>query len=79
VHRAAVERVRMAHHRSKAELSLRVPFQHGFECPLDPGDEKMFDFRNSPPWAELLLCSNYEARLVALLKRSHSHLAPEIV
>jgi hypothetical protein len=79
VHRPAVERVRMAHHRSKAWLSPRVPFKQGFQCPLDPGDEKILDFRNSPPAAKLLVCSNYEARLVALLERSHSHLAPEIV
>jgi hypothetical protein len=50
VHRPAVERVRMAHRRSEARLSLRAPFKHGFECPLDPGDEKIFDFRNSPPY-----------------------------
>jgi hypothetical protein len=69
----------MAHHSSKAWLSLRVPFKHGFECPPDPGDEKIFDFRNSPPWAKLLVCSTCEARLVALLERSHSQLASEIV
>jgi hypothetical protein len=45
--------VRMTHHRSKAWISLRVPFKQGFEYPLDAGDEKIFDFRNSPPWAQL--------------------------
>jgi hypothetical protein len=79
VHRPAVERVRMAHHRSKAWLSLRVPCKQGFERPLEAGDEKMFDFRNSPPLADLLVRSNTEARLVALLPRSHSPLVPEIV
>ena len=79
VHRPAVERVRMVYHRSQAWLSLRVPFEHGFQCPLGPGDEKVFDFRNSPPAAKSLVCSHNEARLVALLERSHSHLAPEIV
>jgi hypothetical protein len=49
VHRPAVERMRMAHHRSEAWLSPRVPFKQGFERPLEAGDEKMFDFRNSPP------------------------------
>jgi hypothetical protein len=70
VHRPAVERVGMAHHRSKAWLSPRVPFKHGFQCPVDPGDEKMFDFRNSPPAARLIVCSNCEARLVALLEQA---------
>ena len=79
VHRPAVQRVRMAHHRSKAWLSLRVPCKQGFERPLEAGDEKMFDFRNSPPLADLLVRSNTEARLVALLPRSHSPLVPEIV
>jgi len=49
VHRPAVKRVRMAHQRRKAGLSLRVPFKEGFERPFRTGDEKMFDFRNSPP------------------------------
>ena len=66
VHRPAVERVRMAHHRGKAWFSPRVPFKHCFECPLDPGDEEMFDFRNSPPLAKLLVRPDGEARLVAL-------------
>jgi hypothetical protein len=69
VHRPAVERVRMAHDRREAGLSPRVPFEQGFECPLEAGDEKMFDFRNSPPLANSLLRSNHEARRVALLER----------
>jgi hypothetical protein len=68
VHRPAVERVRMAHHHGKAWLSLRVPFKRGFQRPVDPGDEKIFDFRSLPPAAKLLVCCNYEARLVALLE-----------
>jgi hypothetical protein len=69
VHRPAVERVRMAHQRGEAWLSSRVPFKKGFECSLEAGDEKVFDFRNSPPLANSLLRSNWEARLVALLER----------
>ena len=68
VHRPAVERVRMAHQRREAWLSPRVPFKQGFESPLGAGDEKMFDFRNPPPWANLPVCPNYEARRVALLE-----------
>jgi hypothetical protein len=49
VHGPAVERVRMAHQRHEAWLSPPVPFKQGFECSLEAGDEKMFDFRNSPP------------------------------
>jgi hypothetical protein len=64
VHRPAVERVRMAHHRGIAWFSPRVPFKHCFEWPLDPGDEETFDFRNSPPLAKLLVRPDGEARLV---------------
>jgi hypothetical protein len=69
VHRPAVEGVRMAHQRGEAWLSPRVPFKQGFECSLEAGDEKVFDFRNSPPLANSLLRSNWEVRLVALLER----------
>jgi hypothetical protein len=41
--------MRMAHQRREAGLCLRVPFKEGFERPFEVGDEKMFDFRNSPP------------------------------
>jgi hypothetical protein len=49
VHGPAMEWVRMAHHRRQAWFSPRVPFKQRFERPLGTGDEKMFDFRNSPP------------------------------
>ena len=60
----------MAHHRREAWLFPRVPLKQGFEYPCGAGDEKMFDFRNSPPLANLPLRLNDEARLVALLDRS---------
>jgi hypothetical protein len=59
----------MAHHRSKAWLSQWLPFKQGFEYPLDAGEEKMFDFRKSPPLPNLLVRPNYGVRLVALLER----------
>jgi hypothetical protein len=69
----------MANHRREAWLFPRVPFKQGFEYPWGTRDEKMFDFRNSPPLANLPVRLNGEARLVALLERSHSPLVPEIV
>jgi hypothetical protein len=52
----------MAYQRSKAWLSLRVPLEYGFEATVDLGDEKMFDFRNLPPWAKLPVRPDSEAR-----------------
>jgi hypothetical protein len=69
VHRPAVERVRMAHHRREAWLPPRVPFKQGFESSLGAGDEKIFDLRNPPPLANLPVRPNYEPRLVTLLPR----------
>jgi hypothetical protein len=77
VHRPAVERVRMAHHRREAWLPLRVPFKQGFESPLGVGDEKMFDLRNPPPWANLPVRPNCEPRLLVSLDPSPP--VPEIV
>jgi hypothetical protein len=59
----------MAHQHGEAWLSPRVPFKQGIECSLEAGDEKVFDFRNSPPLPNSLLRSNREVRLAALLER----------